>query len=40
MTKEERAARIADLIAKYPEPWVIQKEPHKYNDGTNVSLVA
>ena len=29
-----RAARIKELIAKYPEPWVIEKEPHSYNDGT------
>ena len=32
-----RAARIKELIAKYPEPWVIEKEPHNYNDGTNNS---
>ena len=34
MTKEQRAARIKELIAKYPEPWVIEKEPHNYPDGT------
>lgn len=34
MTTTERAARIKELIAKYPEPWVIEKEPHNYNDGT------
>jgi len=34
MTKEERSARIKALLAKYPEPWVIEKEPHDYNDGT------
>lgn len=34
MTKDERTARIAELIAKYPEPWVVEKEPHDYNDGT------
>ena len=34
MTPQERKTRIAELIAKYPEPWVINKEPHNYNDGT------
>jgi hypothetical protein len=34
MTKDERTARIKQLIAKYPEPWEIVKEPHNYNDGT------
>ena len=34
MTREERLARIKTLIAKYPEPWVIEKEPHNYPDGT------
>ena len=34
MTPQERKTRIAELIAKYPEPWVINKEPHSYNDGT------
>lgn len=29
-----RRNRIQELIAKYPEPWVIEKEPHNYNDGT------
>lgn len=35
MTKEVRLARIKELIAKYPDPWVIEKEPHNYNDGTS-----
>jgi hypothetical protein len=34
MTPQERKVRIAELIAEYPEPWVIEKEPHNYNDGT------
>jgi hypothetical protein len=34
MTPQERKARIQELITKYPEPWVIEKEPHSYNDGT------
>lgn len=34
MTPKERSARIRELVAKYPEPWVIHKEPHNYNDGT------
>lgn len=34
MTPEERSARIRELIAAYPEPWVIEKEPHDYKDGT------
>lgn len=34
MTKEQRAARIKELIAAYPEPWVIMKDPHNYDDGT------
>lgn len=34
MTKEQRSARIKELLKKYPEPWVIEKEPHDYNDGT------
>lgn len=35
MTKDERKARIKDLLSKYPEPWVIEKEPHNYADGTS-----
>jgi hypothetical protein len=35
MTPEARAARIRELIAKYPEPWVIEKQPHNYRDGTS-----
>jgi hypothetical protein len=31
---DERSKRIRELIAEYPEPWVIEKEPHGYNDGT------
>jgi hypothetical protein len=31
----ERKARIKELMAKYPEPWVINKEPHSHNDGTS-----
>ena len=34
MTPQERKARIGELIAKYPEPWVIEKQPHNYPDGT------
>ena len=34
MTPQERKVRIRELIAEYPEPWVIEKEPHRYNDGT------
>lgn len=34
MTPNERNARIRELLAKYPEPWVIEKEPHNYGDGT------
>ncbi len=30
----EEIARLRDLLAKYPEEWVIEKEPHNYNDGT------
>lgn len=26
--------RLRQLLSKYPEPWVIEKEPHSYNDGT------
>lgn len=26
--------RLAELLKQYPEPWVIEKEPHSYNDGT------
>lgn len=33
-THAARRARIKDLLAEYPEPWVIEKEPHNYNDGT------
>lgn len=33
-TEIKRSARIRELLAKYPEPWVIEKEPHSYNDGT------
>ena len=29
-----RRERIKALLAKYPEPWLIEKEPHDYNDGT------
>jgi hypothetical protein len=29
-----KAARLIELLAKYPEPWKIEKEPHSYNDGT------
>lgn len=32
--RAKRRDRIRELIAKYPEPWVIEKEPHDYNDGT------
>jgi hypothetical protein len=34
---KERAAkreRIKALLAEYPEPWLIEKEPHDYKDGT------
>lgn len=27
--------RIKELLANYPEPWVIEKEPHNYEDGTS-----
>lgn len=30
----ERIERLKHLLSKYPEPWVIEKEPHPYNDGT------
>lgn len=30
----KKLRRIRELIAEYPEPWVIEKEPHNYNDGT------
>lgn len=30
----QRRERISELLAKYPEPWVIEKEPHNYQDGT------
>ena len=30
----ERRVRIRKLLADYPEPWVIEKEPHDYPDGT------
>lgn len=33
MTNEKRA-RLRELLAKYPEPWEIEQEPHSYNDGT------
>lgn len=26
--------RIKELLTKYPEPWLIEKEPHSYSDGT------
>lgn len=29
-----RRQRIGELLAKYPEPWLIEKEPHDYADGT------
>lgn len=32
-TASERRERIKELLAQYPEPWVIEKEPHPYNDG-------
>lgn len=32
--RAKRRERIKELIAKYPGPWVIEKEPHDYNDGT------
>ena len=35
MTQEAREARIRELLAKYPEPWVIEKRPHNYQDGTS-----
>jgi|SRR6185437_16352591 len=31
----DRKRRIRELLDKYPEPWVIEKEPHDYPDGTN-----
>ena len=34
MTPAQRSARIRELISQYPEPWVIEKEPHDYKDGT------
>jgi hypothetical protein len=34
VSPEARAIRIRELIAKYPEPWEIEKEPHSYKDGT------
>ena len=30
----ERRERIKTLLAEYPEPWIIEKEPHNYNEGT------
>lgn len=30
-----KLARIRELISAYPEPWVIETEPHDYNDGTS-----
>jgi hypothetical protein len=30
----ERRERIKALLAKYPEPWLIEKKPHDYPDGT------
>jgi hypothetical protein len=30
----ERRDRIRILLAQYPEPWTIEKEPHDYKDGT------
>jgi len=30
----ERRERIKALLAKYPEPWLIEKESHDYDDGT------
>lgn len=30
----QRRERIRALLAKYPEPWVVEKESHDYNDGT------
>lgn len=33
-THAERRERIRNLLAKYPDPWVIEKEPHDYHDGT------
>lgn len=38
MTPEERKVKIKELISKYQEPWVIEKEPHNYNDGTTEFL--
>lgn len=32
--RAKRRERIKELLAKYPEPWVIEKEPHDYKDGT------
>ena len=29
----ERRERIKVLLAKYPEPWIVEKELHEYNDG-------
>jgi hypothetical protein len=26
--------RLKELLTKYPEPWLIETEPHDYNDGT------
>lgn len=31
----KKLSRIRELVAKYPEPWVIEKTPHNYEDGTN-----
>lgn len=33
--RSERRDRIKALLEKYPEPWVIEKEPHNYKDGTS-----
>ena len=30
----EKRERIRVLLAQYPEPWTIEKEPHDYPDGT------
>jgi len=30
----KRREQIRELLDKYPEPWVIEKEPHDYPDGT------
>lgn len=26
--------RLKELLAKHPEPWIIEEEPHDYKDGT------